>query len=105
MLVADVDRAVAVLCDARRLQQRLVERQVRTAGLLVERLAIERVLARAERRGDRVASDVQTAACDHNLLLALRGRLRGSRCRGTGRRTRLLDAFLCEGRSRYDQGR
>src|SRR5207248_5434817 len=55
MLVADVDDAVAVLDDSGGLEQRLVEREVRAAGLLFQRLLVERVLARAERRSDRIA--------------------------------------------------
>ncbi len=64
MLVADVNDAVAVLNDAGRLKQRLVERQVRPAGLLFQRLAVEGVLARAERRRDRIAGDVEATAGD-----------------------------------------
>ena len=73
--------AVAVLDDAGRLKQRLVEREVGAAGLLVERFAVERVLARAERRRDRVAGNVEAAAGDDDLAGRLAMRPWGTRAR------------------------
>ena len=67
VLVADVDHAIAVLDHARGLEQRLVEREVGAARLLLERFLVERILARAERRRDRIAGDVEPAAGDHDV--------------------------------------
>lgn len=75
VFVANVDRAIAVLGDSRGLKQRFVELKVRSAWLLLERLAVERVLAGSQRRSDGVAGDVQTPSCDDDVGLRLARRL------------------------------
>ena len=67
VFVAHMDDAVAVLSDAGRLEQRLVEREVGAAGLLFQRFLVERILAGTERRRDRIARDVEAATGDHDV--------------------------------------
>ncbi len=69
---------VTVLRHTGRLEQRFIESDVRAIRLLVERLAVECVLAGTERRSDGVSRDVQVAASDDVAVCpGLRGPLFG----------------------------
>ena len=69
MLVADMDRAIAVERHAGRLHQDLHQAAINPAGLVFEDLAVDVIIAGAERGQNGVARFIQLSGGDDDLAL------------------------------------
>ncbi len=108
VLVADMDRAVAVERDAGCLDQHLHEAAVDAARLILQYLAVDAIVARAQGRQDRVARFVEPPPRNDDvvrLAAAVGGRvLRLGRGRGIGRGGALRGGGLRTGDGGNERG-